>query len=401
MLEDSNKLWWDEITGPASLVREIASNLQNAKSVLLYVPDDLPWRKQMRSSVDRVLRECDPDLLVDYVDCKMDCVSNAKGNIDISEFLLNRYAYPNIKSGYRTSSHISKQQYILQNNVLQNRVIWVKGMTRQHVQSWLTFCKDYKSKSRYDGLFVIESYDEHLQYGMDSSMKTLRYSDFVNYYDALLFNNMILSSSHRSLEWMQYISTVASLLCKLDVELSESLINQSDLAIESPIDSLRNIAADTYYLNRYEAEHLAIQHPFALIRTDRCDEMQHIVWQAQLQVLFPLIEAERITFIKQHYVEIEKALDEAYFDFGKCTNLYITQFGERISDPYDVDIGTIYRMNHLRKASDVSLYMLFLPKMEDRDRLALLHEMRNLIAHVETCTIKQVAEFLSSYPYNW
>lgn len=401
MLEDSNRLWWDEITGPASLVREIANNLQNANSVLLYVPDDLPWRKQMRSSVERVLRESDPDLLVDYVDCKTDYVLDAKGDINISEFLLNRYAYPDIKSGYRVSSRISIQKYILEKKVLQNRIIWVKGMTRQHIQSWLVFCKDYKSKSRYDGLFVIESYGELLTHSAVSCMKTLFYRDFVTYYDALLFNNMLLSSTHQSLEWMQYISTVASLLCKRDVELSESLIERSDFTKVSPIESLQSIAEDSYYENRFEAEHLDTQHPFALIRAGKSDEMQHMVWQAQLQVMFPLVESERITFIEKYYTNIKEALAAEYFDYNKYANFYITQFGERVDDPYDVDIGTIYRMNHLRKASDISLYMLFLPNEDDRQRLELLHDMRNSIAHVEACTIEQTAKFLSDYPYNW
>ena len=67
-MSERSRLWWEEITGPSQLVRTMAQELRMGRSVFLSAPDDLPWRSQMRSSVECVLRESDPDLLVDYID---------------------------------------------------------------------------------------------------------------------------------------------------------------------------------------------------------------------------------------------------------------------------------------------------------------------------------------------
>lgn len=274
-------------------------------------------------------------------------------------------------------------------------------MNRLQVICWLNFIKEYRSKFRYDGLFVIESYEESLPESSVSGMKALYYNEYVDYYDALLFNNLVVSSKRHSLERMQYIATVATLLCKCDVELSVSLIEEDSFSTTSPIDTLENIAQDIYYENRFLAEHLDTSHPFYLIRNEKRDEMQKKVWQAQLQILFPLFESERIGFIEKHCHEIKDALAAEYVNYNKNSNGYITQYGERVIDPFDVELGTIHRMNHLKRTSDTSLYLLFLPNEKDRERIELLHDMRNSIAHVEPCKETQVTEFLSQYPYTW
>ena len=58
-------------------------------------------------------------------------------------------------------------------------------------------------------------------------------------------------------------------------------------------------------------------------------------------------------------------------------------------------------MKLLRRASDTSLYLFFLPNEDDRVRLALLHDMRNSIAHVEPCSVELVDQFFAQYPYKW
>ena len=49
---------------------------------------------------------------------------------------------------------------MIENRVLQDRVVWVKGLDRKQTASWLNFCEKYSGRSKYEGIFVIESYDE-------------------------------------------------------------------------------------------------------------------------------------------------------------------------------------------------------------------------------------------------
>ena len=113
MLSDPSKIWWDEITGPSKLIRSLANSIQAAKSVVLHVPDDLPWRQQMRLSVERVLRNTDSELLIWYIDCENDCRPFVKsdGTMDVAGYLLQERAVPEVRSGYRVTSGKTIQQY--------------------------------------------------------------------------------------------------------------------------------------------------------------------------------------------------------------------------------------------------------------------------------------------------
>lgn len=401
MLEDSAKLWWDGITGPTAFVRAIADNLGDAKSVVLFIPADIPWHEQMRRSVSQVLHEYDADLLVDFVDCKKVNLTDTAGKINIPYFLLEQYAYPAVKSGYRQSSGHSIQQYLLSKNVLINRVVWVTQASADQASAWINFCNEYHAKSRYDGLFIIEANEKVLSNSSHSGVNMLRYRDYTSYYDSLLFNNMICSAEKGHIEQTQYKATVSALICSGDAELSKEFVSRADFTVQSPVHTLQEIFADQFCLQRYDETLLDETHPLSIIRSGDFKTLQYAVWKAQLQVLFPLIESERIRIVEQYEGEIEAALATEYFDFLRHTNQYITQYGERVTRAHDVEIGTLYRMSHLKRASDTSLYLFFLPNEEDRDRLALLHDMRNSIAHVEPCPVEMVTKLLSQYPYEW
>lgn len=412
MFESSAALWWEEITGPAQLVRAMAQELKDGGSVFLSAPDDLPWRTEMRRSVERLLRERDPNLLVDYIDCQTDCQTDDKGNIDVAAFLLDRYAHSDVKNGYRRSSGMSIQQYVLKHEVLRNRVVWVKGMTPLHAQNWLAYCRGHRPRSCSDGLFVIECHEDFSQRRTAAGMRLFFYKDYVKFYDALLFNTMMASTLPLSPAWKQYLSTCAARLCGCDAELSQDLLDViSRQACPDPLPALMQIAEEARrgerYGNRYDADFLDSRHPFVLIREEKTDELQKLLWKAQLEILFPLLEYERLDLIDGYADEIRRGLQEAYADPDprKPGPHYITQYmeggRERITDPYDAEIGTLWRMNHLRMFRDGSLYLFYVPEGADRERLDLLHSIRNTLAHVKPCQPEQTAAFLNGCPYSW
>lgn len=399
MREDSARLWWEEITGPSRLVRDIAGTLLEPSSVLLQVPGDLPWRSRMRSAVEGALREADMNLLVSYIDCESERGGEGAA-MDVPRFLLSRYASPEVKNGYRVSSGRSIHQYIREQGILQNRVIWVKGMTAGDDRSWLDFCRNYRPKHCGDGLFVIESYREDLR---ASGVRTMRYAGHVSRYDALLFNSMMVSlgrNASDSLERKQYIAAAASLLCGKDVELSGMLLEEADLAGEDPIEALCRVARTPYFSRRMEADTLDGSHPFVFIRSGREREMEHVLWKAQLQALFPLLEMERIALVERYEREIREGLFMRYWDFERQAAYRIKQYNEYLDDPQDAELGTLYRMNHLRQEANQSLFLLFL-ESRDRERLELIYQMRNRLAHSKVCPAEKTARFLEAYPYTW
>lgn len=404
MLESREQFWWENITGPSQLIQAIVSELRDGRSVFLSAPDDLPWRSQMRSAVERALRENTPNILVDYIDCQDDCQKNAQGEIDAATFLLDRYASPDVKNGYRRSSGKSIQAYILNHHVLRDRVIWVKGMSPCHVENWLSYCREHRAKSTEDGIFVIECHEDSDQRRTAAGMKLLFYTDYVSHHDAFLFNTILAAPLKCSPEWKQYLSTAISKLCGRDAELAASVLEAHGGRAECELlQLLDELSRDPQFERRFHAGHLDDRHPFALIRSGRRDDMTGSLWETQLQVLFPLLEYERIEFIRHFYDAIQVGLKEPYLDPDpkKPGPHYIKQLGERVCNPFDAEIGTLYRMNHLRMYRDSNLYLLYLQEEADRNRLKLLRDMRNSIAHLTACTTESVTEFLNQYPYSW
>ena len=401
MISEPSKIWWDEITGPQTLVRTLADNIQAAKSVILYVPDDLPWRRQMRLSVERVLRGTDNELLIWCIDCQTDCQQFIRqdGTVDVAGYLLHERAAPEVRSGYRKTSGMTIQQYMINNHVLQDRVIWVKGLDKKQTKSWLDFCKDYSVHSQYDGVFVIESYEE-IQSFSTESMTAINYLDFVSRYDALLFNNMMVAGIPKKEEWKSYIASAATMVCNLDVELAEALISSTDFTSTNIAEAIIAIAHSDRFQNRYNAPHLDKDHPLALVRDGRLSKIDKRIWKAQLQVLYPLLEIERVSFVEHYEAEIKEGFSLEYSDkYG--VRHKIDQYGIELENPYDAEIGTIYRMHRLYTAGEYGKYLLPIPLESDRERLSLIHEIRNLLAHVTVCTVDQVNRFLSAYPFIW
>ena len=124
---------------------------------------------------------------------------------------------------------------------------------------------------------------------------------------------------------------------------------------------------------------LSGDHPVLMIQSNETKSLEHSLWKAQLQIIFPMIESERIQMIERYRDIIEEAVKTECFDFNRCINRYMTQYGERLENAFDAEVGTLCRMSHLQCASDTSQYLFFLPDEEDRVRLALLHDMRNSV----------------------
>ena len=207
------------------------------------------------------------------------------------------------------------------------------------------------------------------------------YGRYVSSYDVQLLNSFILDSeSSCSDEWKRYISTVIATVCGTDAEVSESLLSTYDFTRTNVNQALDELIQMPAFIRR--GAEASSTHILKYARNKRWSEINHRIWSAQVQTLFPLIELERIELISKYQEEIQEALDqEATY-----------QYGEELTDPIEVELGTMcYLM--ARRRSDY-LYSLYIPDESDRERIHFLHECRNRLAHAETCTVEQVSALL-------
>lgn len=381
--ESWEEFWWNNITGAHVVVSKVADALLENQMVLLKVPSDLPWRYSMRSSIHTAFQERTDarDVVIEAIDV----VDDNPNDLEPGRFLLQKYASSAVCNGYREKSKVSIQDYIAQKGVIRNRILWIKGLEGTTAGKWIKFCKGFTPKTAAEGLFVLEIHGK-VEPPDSRFIEYIDFSECVSNYDVQLFNSFVLDEdeeiAYGSDIWKKYISATAAMVCEVDAEVSELLLRDVDFRKESAIDGIARIS-EMEEFSRRGAE-VGSNHVLWLYRNNKTSELNHRIWASQVQVLFPVIEMERIELIEKYRKEISQAL----------TDNHITQYGEQITDPMDVELGSLCFMMRNKQENGFYKYMLYIPDEFDRDRISFLHDCRNSIAHVSICEPEQVRRLL-------
>lgn len=181
------EFWWSEITGARTVVdRVVTALLENKMAVLR----DLPWRHSMRSTIQSMFNEHTDsrDIVVETIDA----ADKNPTDLELGRFILQTYASPAVKAGYREKARISIQDYISDRNVIKNRIIWVKGLDECSAVRWLSFCRGFSPRSAADGLFVLEVHGK-ISAQESRYIRQINFDDCVSSYDVQQFNSFVLA----------------------------------------------------------------------------------------------------------------------------------------------------------------------------------------------------------------
>lgn len=379
-MKQANEFWWDSVTGPRKVVSEVISILSMNQMALLKVPSDLPWRHTMRGVMEAMFRERieSKDILIDTIDAEDEIETEE----DPGYFLINKYSSDDeTRIGYRESKRNSIQDYLKKNKILKNRVIWIKGLEGEEAKKWIRFCQKYNVESVVEGSFVLEIHGELPEFE-GKNLKVVSYEENVSSYDVQLFNSVYLDEKEEyTNKWKHYISTVAACLCETDAEISKAFIDAGNFRTENPRILLERVANSSDYIQR--GADGQTKHVLAICRAIDNETLNYKLWKAQMQILFPIIELERVQLIEKWEQNVKDALTENH----------VKQYDIQITNPYEAELGTLnYLLSH--RATGTNSYMLYIPEQCYRDRIKFLHECRNLLAHVKCCSANQVAEII-------
>lgn len=377
------EFWWNSVTGPNVVVNAVADALLSNKMVVLKVPSDLPWRHSMRSAIHTAFKRKSEyhDIVVEPIDV-FDDNPNA---LEPGKFILEKYASSAVQKGYREKSKYTIQDYISAKNIIRNRILWVKGLHAKDSEKWVRFCKGFTNRTAEEGLFVLEIHDT-VAISESANLKVIEFSNYVSDYDCQLFNSFLLDNQNKysniyNNNWKRYISTCAAKVCNIDAEVSEVLIRILDFKSEDPLEGIQHIASLPDFSRR--GKDSDSNHVLRSYRNNDMDEIYHRIWSAQINVLFPIIELERIAFVQKYYEIITQVIaDNA-----------IHQYGELLQDAFDIELGTLCYL--MSKRNDDGLYVLYIPSDDDRDRIKFLHDCRNALAHRTCCTPEQICQLLN------
>ena len=371
------EFWWNHITGPNVVVSSVVSALLNGKMVVLKVPSDLPWRHSMRSAVHTAFSErsdCS-DVVIELIDLRNE---NAR-QMQPGRFILDRFATPTISRGYREKSKVTVQDYISAKDIIKNRIVWIKGIDPDVAGEWIRFCRGFSQRSAAQGLFVLEV-NENTSVTETNLLRVINFSDCVSNYDVQLFNSFVLGNQKQYSDgWKKYIAVCTAAICGVDAEISQTMLQSLDFRVESPLEGIRQIDQMPDFMRRGEN---GSNHVLWHYRNGDLALLEHRLWSAQVQVLFPMIELERVELIGRY----ERQIREVLASGG------ITQYNQILQEPMDVELGTLsYLMG--AKMED-GFYTLYIPSEEDRKRIRFLHTCRNQLAHASCCTPEQVEQLL-------
>ena len=371
------EFWWNYITGPNVVVSSVVSALLNGKMVVLKVPSDLPWRHSMRSAVHTAFSErsdCS-DMVIELIDLLDE---NAR-QMQPGRFILDRFATPTISRGYREKSKVTVQDYISAKDIIKNRIVWIKGIDPDVAGEWIRFCRGFSQRSAAQGLFVLEV-NENTSVTETNLLRVINFSDCVSNYDVQLFNSFVLGKQKQYSDgWKKYIAVCTAAICGVDAEISQTMLQSLDFRVESPLEGIRQIDQMPDFMRRGEN---GSNHVLWHYRNGDMALLEHRLWSAQVQVLFPMIELERVELIGRY----ERQIREVLASGG------ITQYNQILQEPMDVELGTLsYLMG--AKMED-GFYTLYIPSEEDRKRIRFLHTCRNQLAHASCCTPEQVEQLL-------
>ena len=371
------EFWWNHITGPNVVVSSVVSALLNGKMVVLKVPSDLPWRHSMRSAVHTAFSErsdCS-DVVIELIDLRDE---NAR-QVQPGRFILDRFATPTISRGYREKYKVTVQEYISAKDIIKNRIVWIKGIDLDVAGEWIRFCRGFSQRSASQGLFVLEV-NENISVAENNLLRVINFSDCVSNYDVQLFNSFVLGNQKQYSDgWKKYIAVCTASICGIDAEISQIMLQNLDFRVESPLEGIGQIDQMPDFMRRGEN---GSNHVLWHYRNGDIALLEHRLWSAQVQVLFPMIELERVELIGRYESQIREVLASGG----------ITQYNQILQEPMDVELGTLsYLMG--AKMED-GFYTLYIPSEEDRERIRFLHTCRNQLAHASCCTPEQVEQLL-------
>lgn len=372
---NAERIWTDIVSGPIKFIKEARQMLLCCDGhVLIKIPHDMCWREELREKITN-------DQSVETID--VETATQGLSMQSVWEFFLNKFTD---RSDYRTNKTDIKQYVCERLSAKGWKLLWLKGIPDEQVDKYIDFLHSYaKTRSTCKGApqLVIEIRKEESTYrDLPSSVKTIKWEDYVKPFDVLTFCNVIVSESELSESWKLYLANLCATVCGEDAELCACLLNEC-------IDDLRNAGIEAALVNiiedgefdargrRDNATPINKCHILYLLRNGHSDEIKRRIRVAQTMSIYPLLELKRESLVKKYETDLRDWLE----------NNELKQNKIRIVDPFELEIGSIY-------------YLATQTEMEEKlssdyYNVSRLRRMRNALAHRKSCDPKDICELLS------
>ena len=332
-------------------------NLLEEKSVLLYDTQSLPWRQSFESQITQDLKILDSAKAFEKLS-------------DIDEpgqYILNHYCKAEKRAQYRPSK--SYATFLAENDdiVLHERYLWVVLASMEQLRAWTDFVSEYVStrgRKKISAVFILE-WSEGISLSRKKGIVPLSLGNCISEYDWHVFATMMASSVDASSFMKSYLAELAVNLTLGDAELCAQCILQHSKFLQSPYAVLGEL---TQTASRSNAS------AFSSAKTEA--EANRCIWQAQIRILYPLLEEYRELFVRK------------YGDAIHAKGSIKSPFGEIYNDPADVELGTLVYL--------VGSKSLQLPP-EEYTVLNAFRVARNTLSHLGTLNFSEIDMLMCAF----
>jgi len=352
--------WWG-LPGPALFSSRVAADLREGKNVVVYMPTYSPpgFLDSVRDSLDDIgldnvysisLEESDKENPLDYL---------------YERFALNSKGRRSLTS-------------IVENPDFRGKMIWVEGICAKLWPAWRQFLEDYSHASRSCSILertvfcvlIAGEFASHCP-AADVCLANHAWRGHVDFLDMILFSSSLLRTLEIPPVLRQLAIQTLARIALWDPGVARRLVGEGLSAILNPAEVLKEIGTErgwhllqqvtgdgwekgiTTYFEGKEVAHSAF---LALQPSDR--EIRRRLWSAQVAVIYPYIEEERILILDRIGHMLPKSFE--------------TRYGDVVLDRYDLELSHIL---HLVKSRNTPIGRSLLRKIE------VLKNVRDALSH--------------------
>lgn len=345
-----DQVWWNQITNAQHFINMIADTMLSGKSALVILGEKIPWYETMkRCVIERVKRNNSIN--------SFEQVSSPRSGI--GSYLLNRYYSEEQRTHYRPA--ISYAQFLAENHDagLKDRFICVTGIDSKNIEEWMSFLTEYhqccKKSKTIPTVFVLEGRDAALANKPGKGIVRIIYDSVISHYDKYTFCMLAVSTGKCSDIMKPYLAELAATLCEDDVELCAECIKMGREFLQDPMRALENVTA---IATRSDGS------AFEPVFVYDAKWLNKKIWEAQLKIVFPMIESYRSSFVENYAEDIRRLLPIE------------NSHGNVITEPNEVEIGALKFM--------IVKQSVFWVDENEKQRLKQYWEVRNKLAHLKT-----------------
>lgn len=352
----SNTTWWGELPNAEKFIEAVTLDLRDGKDVLLELPEHLPWEaafyEQLAISLEKngvvhALRELEDD-----------------PHKEPGEIILRKFCKPERRAQYRPNIGYGRFLANSQGSTLSTALIEVHDLRNGRLEVWLDFVREYRKALSNDGaVFLLETRERPER---TKGMSVHAYAGSIGSFDAYTFYMISASSYSGTLLQRRYLAELAFTLCGSDAELGGACLQNSFVFISKPLERLNDVCNTLF---RADGGNFRLP--------GNKTNLKKQVWQAQLRIVFPLLEDYRQDLIRKYRKDVEHCLPIE------------TAHGEIISEPEDVELGSLSWLIR-QKRLNVTAY--------EETCIEVCKDARNSLAHLKPIGYNLLMDVLKRLP---